>query len=179
MLSICQGCEAEEQSSLKQPIEEQTRQRLSVIQERLSKLIDIRFDGTIDSAAYQMKLEEYNKEKQELSERLNGYKGLDKADLIIAREVLELAQEAKDIFLSSKLEEKQQLLGFFFSNFTLNDEKLDLELREPFRVMQKMQDQHVWRHLLDTIRTGKLEFGFQLSHIKIVFNVFKLPEPQL
>jgi site-specific DNA recombinase len=139
-----QGCEAEEQSSLRQ-LEQQTRQRLGVIQERLSKLIDMRIDGTIDSTAYQMKLDEYNKEKQELSERLNSYKGIDKADLIVAKEVLELAQEAKDIFLSSKLEEKQQLLGFFFSNFTLNDEKLDLELREPFRVMQKMQDQHVWR----------------------------------
>jgi len=139
-----QGCEADERLSSQQ-LEQQTQQRLTIVQDRLSKLIDMHIDGAIDGATYRMKLDEYTKEKLELSERLSGYKGLEKADLIAAKEVLELTQEAKELFLSSKLEEKQQLLGFFFSNFTLNDEKLDLELREPFRVMQKMQDQHVWR----------------------------------
>jgi len=144
IVAYIQDNEEQSHTSARQ-MEQQTVQKLNTVQERLSKLVDMHIDGTIDGTTYNMKLEEYKKEKQKLTEQLNGYKGIDKADLIAARDVLELAQEAKEIFKSSKFEEKQQLLGFFFSNFTLNDEKLDLELREPFRVMQKMQDQHVWR----------------------------------
>ena len=59
--------------------------------------------------------------------------------------MLDLAKQAKEIFLSSKLDEKQQLLRFFFSNLTLNDEKLDVEMREPFNLIANMQDQHIWR----------------------------------
>ena len=47
--------------------------------------------------------------------------------------------------MSSKLDEKQQLLKFFFSNLTLTAEKLDVELSEPFNLIAKSYDRHVWR----------------------------------
>jgi hypothetical protein len=110
-------------------------------------------DGKIDAQTYHMKLEEYKREQQTLTAQIKSYDGGSKAELETAKEILELTQQAKQIFLSSKLDEKQQILGFFFSNLTLNSEKLDLELREPFKNMSKPHDQTVWRHSLCTLRT--------------------------
>jgi hypothetical protein len=83
--------------------------------------------------------------QQNLTLEIQSYNTDSKIELVAAREVLELVQEAKEFFMSSKLDEKQQLLRFFFSNLTLNHEKLDLELREPFNLMANMHDQHIWR----------------------------------
>lgn len=58
---------------------------------------------------------------------------------------LEIVSNIKEIFVSSKLDEKQQLLNFMFSNLKLDAERLDLELREPFNLMANMQEEHIWR----------------------------------
>lgn len=51
--------------------------------------------------------------------------------LITAKTVLNLAKCAKELFLTSKLGEKQQLLNFVFSNFQLKGKSLLVTLREP------------------------------------------------
>jgi hypothetical protein len=80
------------------------------------------------------------------------------------------------IFMSSKLDEKQQILGFFFSNLTLNAEKLDLEMREPFKYMSKSQNQHVWRGFVDAFRNCELIFGFGLERVQFAFNIFGIAQ---
>lgn len=74
--------------------------------------------------------------------------------------------------MSSKLDEKQQLLGFFFSNLTLNAEKLDVELAEPFKMMAISQDQTIWRYLVDTFRNGQIQITISLSSIQSVLSEF-------
>jgi hypothetical protein len=123
-------------------------------------------DGKIDGQTYHMKLEEYKREQQALTLQIKSYSGGTKAELVAAQEVLELTKQAKQIFVSSKLEEKQQLLGFFFSNLSLNAGKLDLELREPFKNMSKSQDQHVWRQSWGALRTFK--WSEILSHFRLL-----------
>ena len=144
--------EAQKQATVQQ-LQQQLKQSLTTVQERISKLIDMHVDGKIDAQTYHMKLEEYKREQQTLTTQIKSYDGGSKAELEAAKSILELAQQAKQIFLSSKLDEKQQILGFFFSNLTLNSEKLDLELREPFKNMSKPHDQTVWRQSLCALRT--------------------------
>lgn len=136
--------EAQEQEFVKNSLRI-LNEKLNLAKERISKLIDMHIDGKIDAETYHYKLEEYKREQQSLMLEIKHYNSDNKAELIAAREALELAQEAKEIFLSSKLEEKQQLLGFFFSNLTLDAEKLDVELREPFNYISNVPDQHIWR----------------------------------
>ncbi len=128
-------------------------EKLNLTQDRISKLIDMHIDGKIDAETYHLKLEEYKREQQSLTLELKSYNTSNKAELDAAREVLELISETKEIFMSSKLDEKQQLLRFFFSNLTLNAEKLDVELREPFKTIAISQDHHIWRQKLGTLRT--------------------------
>ena len=122
-----------------------TNERLNLTQERISKLIDMHIDGKIDSDTYHFKLEEYKREQQKLTLELKTYNGSSRKEVIAAQEVLELIQESKEIFVSSNLDEKQQLLRCFFSNLELNREKLHVELREPFKTIATVQDQHIWR----------------------------------
>jgi site-specific DNA recombinase len=120
-------------------------EKLNLTQERISKLIDMHIDGKIDAETYHFKLEEYKREQQNLILEIKSYNTDNKVELVAARDILELTRQAKEIFMSSKLDEKQQLLSLFFSNLTLDVEKLDLELREPFKMITMSYDQTTWR----------------------------------
>ncbi|MBY0109653.1 MAG: recombinase family protein [Candidatus Babeliaceae bacterium] len=120
-------------------------ERHRLVQERISKLIDMHIDGKIDAQIYRVKLEEYKREKQDISLELNALGKDSTADIVTAREVLKLAQRIPQIYESSKLDEKRQLLGFFFSNLKLDHEKLDVELREPFKIVAATLHQQEWR----------------------------------
>ena len=148
----------------------QLNQKLNLTQERISKLIDMHIDGKIDAQTYHFKLEEYKREQQALILEIKSYDSGSKAELVAAKEVLDLAKNAKEIFMSSKLDEKQQLLRFFFSNLSLDNEKLDVELREPFNSIAKLQDQTIWRPLVDVFRNGEIKFDFSLSHVQTAFS---------
>jgi hypothetical protein len=50
--------------------------------------------------------------------------------------VLSLAQRSREIFESSEVDEKRQLLKFVFQNLELKDKKLSITLREPFKMIK-------------------------------------------
>ena len=64
----------------------------------------------------------------------------DKASLITVKTVLDLAKRAKDIYESSKVEEKRQILNFLFSNLEMKDKKAIITLREPFDRLVAVSD---------------------------------------
>ena len=54
----------------------------------------------------------------------------DKTSLITVKTVLDLAKRAKEIYESSKVDEKRQILNFLFSNLEMRDKKAIITLRE-------------------------------------------------
>lgn len=56
----------------------------------------------------------------------------DKEFYITANTVLNIAQRAKEIFDSSELQEKRQLLNFLLQNLELKDKKLLFTAKTPF-----------------------------------------------
>ena len=52
--------------------------------------------------------------------------------VFVVKTVLDLAKRAKEIYESSKVEEKRQILNFLFSNLEMKDKKPMITLREPF-----------------------------------------------
>lgn len=121
--------------------QEALRNELDQIQSRLSKLIDMHLDGGIDSETYHLKLEEYKKRQREITAEMKAHVNADETCLIKAQTVLDLAKRAKEIFISSKMPEKQQLLNFVFSNLKLDGRKLLVTLREPFLTLCAMSHQ--------------------------------------
>jgi len=144
IINHIQEYEITEQASIKNT-QRILNEKLNLTQERISKLIDMHIDGKIDGETYHAKLEEYKHGQQNLLLEIKSYNTDNKAELIAAKEILELVQNIKETFVSSKLDEKQQLLRFFCSNLILNDEKLDVELRMPFTGMAIMSNQTLWR----------------------------------
>lgn len=121
--------------------QETLRKELDQIQSRLSKLIDMHLDGGMDSETYHLKLEEYKKRQREITAEMKAHVNADETCLITAKTVLDLAKRAKEIFISSKMPEKQQLLNFVFSNLKLDGKKLLVTLREPFLTLTAMSHQ--------------------------------------
>ncbi len=121
--------------------QEALRKELDSIQTRLSKLIDMHLDGIIDSESYHFKLEEYKKRQREITSEMAAHVNADETCLITAKTVLDLAKRAKELFESSKLSEKQQLLNLVFSNLKLDGKKLLVTLREPFLTLCAMSHQ--------------------------------------
>ena len=73
------------------------------------------------------------KEKQaEIREEMARYDQADENYYITANTVLSLAQKAYEIFQSSEVAEKRQLLNFLLQNPELNGRKLVFKLKTPF-----------------------------------------------
>ena len=140
---------AHEQNFFKQS-QEKLRKELDLIQRRLSKLIDMHLDSAIDSTNYHTKLEEYKKRQREITCEMKNHIDADENCLITAKTVLDLAKRAKEIFISSNLKEKQQLLNFVFSNLKLDGKKLLVTLREPFLTLIAVSHQPKELRVLDS-----------------------------
>ncbi len=123
--------------------QEALRKELDSTQNRLSKLIDMHLDGAIDSETYHIKLEEYKKRQREITSEMTAHVNADETCLITAKTVLDLTKRAKELFMSSKMGEKQQLLDLVFSNLKLDGKKLLVTLREPFLTLSTMPHQPV------------------------------------
>ncbi len=121
------------------------KKELSLLQSRISKLIDMRLDEKIDSDTYHTKLEEYKQRQRTLSVEIKTYDESGDSSIVAAKTVLDLARNSKEIFTtSSNLSIKQGILRCLYSNLKLEGEKLLVELREPFLTFAKLSEQPNW-----------------------------------
>ncbi len=106
------------------------------IHDRISKMYDDRYDGSVDEAFFQKKLKEYKDREFAIIQEMESHAKADESFHVTANMVLSLAQRSREIFESSEVEEKRQLLNFVFQNFELKDKKLSITLREPFKIIK-------------------------------------------
>jgi site-specific DNA recombinase len=114
---------------------ETLRKEQDKIQHRISRTYDDKLDGLIDEQMYQEKIKEYKTRQQEIISQMSRHVKADETFHLTANMVLNLARRAREIFESSEVEEKRQLLNFVFQNLKLEGEKLVVELREPFNLI--------------------------------------------
>lgn len=106
------------------------------IQQRISRLYDDHYDGNIAADFFNRKLKEYKERELEITRELQRYAVKDTNAHVTANTVLSLASRARELFESSEVEEKRQLLNFVFQNLELKDKKLSVTLREPFKMIK-------------------------------------------
>ena len=85
---------------------------------------------------FNRKLKEYKDREQEIAKEMQRYDIKDTNAHVTANTVLSLASRARDIFESSEVDEKRQLLNFVFQNLELKEKKLSVTLREPFKMIK-------------------------------------------
>jgi site-specific DNA recombinase len=105
------------------------------IQQRISRMYDDKLDGIIDETMFQEKLKEYKGRQYEIVDEIGRHEKGDEAFHITANQVMNLAKRAWELFESSDVDEKRQLLNFVLQNLKLEGKKLLVEAREPFNLL--------------------------------------------
>ncbi|MDP6119496.1 MAG: hypothetical protein QF748_00880, partial [Candidatus Pacebacteria bacterium] len=123
------------------------RGQYDALQSRLDKLLDLFIDGKIKEEDHNRKLTEIKEKQQKINIELEGYTDADESYHITARTVLSLAQRAKELFESSEVEEKRQILSFVFQNLSIKEKRLQYSLRSPFDVISKVGNDSLLRGL--------------------------------
>ncbi len=71
----------------------------------------------------------------EIAEEMKNHEKADQNFYITASMVINLAARAREIFESSEVEEKRELVNLVFQNLKLEGKKMLTEVREPFSTM--------------------------------------------
>lgn len=105
------------------------------IQKRLGQIYDDKLDGVIDEKLYLEKVREYKTRQLEIAEEMKNHEKADQNFYVTANMVLNLAARAREIFESSEVDEKRQLLSLVFQNLQLRGVNLSVSVQEPFLTM--------------------------------------------
>ena len=102
---------------------------------------------------YDKKFKELMEKKQENEFKMKRLNNANKNYYITANTILSLAQRASEIFESSEIEEKRQLVNFVFQNLQLDGKRLLFKTKAPFEKVLEYQTTHNWGRLRDAFRT--------------------------
>ncbi len=118
----------------------QLQKQYNSLQAKIDRLFDLYLEGElkVTKKYYDEKLAEYKDKQYYISTQLENYTKADEAYYITASTVLNLARRILDIFESSEVNEKRQLLNYLLQNPSVNEKKLMFTLRNPFNTIVLM-----------------------------------------
>ena len=107
----------------------------------------------ITDEMYDSFLREYKEKQAEILDQMKDHSDADEQFYITANMTMGIAKRAKEIFVSSEVDEKRQFLGFLLQNCVLNGKELEFSLRSPFNLLLNNADNLTVREWLDAFRT--------------------------
>lgn len=105
------------------------------IQKRINQMYDDKLDGLIDEKMYLDKVKDYKARQVEITEQMTRHEKADHNFYVTVNMVMNLAARAREIFESSEVDEKRQLLNFVFQNLKLDGKNLSIQTCEPFTTL--------------------------------------------
>lgn len=114
------------------------------IEERIRVMYLDRLDGRITIDMYDKYFKECEEKRMEVTMKIMQLSDCDKKYYITANTILSLAQRAPQIFESSEIEEKRQILNFVFLNLQLDGKKLVFKAKTPLAEVSAYSDHHEW-----------------------------------
>ena len=121
--------------------------------QRLDRLTDLLLDRSITRDIYDRKHQQIAERQQEINYLLQDSHEADSQFKIALSGLISLASKAPDLFDRSNNAEKRLLIGFVFSNLTLEGPTLGYSLRKPFDLLVDLAKSQEWRPILDALRT--------------------------
>ena len=116
----------------------------------LSNMYEDKLDGSITDSEYTERKNRYQEEVKKIQRKIEQLSKADEEYYILAESILSLAQRAGELFESSEMEQKKQIINLTLQNLTLDEKKLSYDLIKPFDVILKSQDSHNWLHGKDS-----------------------------
>lgn len=129
------------------------------IQKRLSQIYDDKLDGPIDERLYLEKVREYKTRQLEIVREMKNHEKADQNFYITANMVMNLAGRAREIFESSEVDEKRELVNLVFQNLKVEGKKMLTDVLEPFHTMigyKECPTNWRWRDAFRTFDLRKL-----------------------
>jgi len=93
---------------------------------------------------YDKKAIELKQRQYELTDRLRRITEADESYSITLITLLNICSKAPELFRSSKVEQKRQLINFLLSNLQLRGKKLEYKLKKPFDVLVNLDYRSNW-----------------------------------
>ena len=100
------------------------------LDEQIKVLYEDRLDGRISSEMYDLKFKEKTAERDEIAKQIERLSGENTEYIERSIDILELTQNAADIFRTKPVDEQRVLLGDIFSNIILNGKHMTVTWRE-------------------------------------------------
>ncbi len=104
-----------------------------------------------DKKAYELKQRQY-----ELNDKLKRIIEADENYSMTLISLLNICSKVPELFNSSKIEQKRQLINFLLSNLQLRGKKLEYKLKKPFDVLINLnncQKRFMWLASVDDVKT--------------------------
>ena len=111
---------------------------------RIEKMYDDQLDGRITQDMYDKKRQEFRDKQVEIKNSMDRLQNADEEYYITASYILNLANRAYDLFLSSEPDIKRQLLKLLLQNCEINNGSLRYTLNYPFSTIFKYTKSHNW-----------------------------------
>lgn len=109
------------------------------IQNKKDRLLDLLIDSRITQSEYDKKLESFNDTQQSINFDREDHTQADFKYHITAKQTLELARRAGELFECANHVEKNDLLKLVLSNATFDGRKLDFSIRKPFDTISNIK----------------------------------------
>lgn len=128
----------------------QIRKDYDMTQKRLDNALDMRLDGSITKEVHDEIASKLRVKQHQLNEKLQGHTKADEAFAFTVSSLLDIASNAYELFISSEIEEKRQLMGFVFSNLKIRGKNLEYSMHKPFDLVVNLQNRQEWLRELDS-----------------------------
>ena len=119
------------------------RTEYDALQAQSDTLLDFMLDRSITKDVYDKKFKQIKEKQRDIELQLEDHTNADENYSLSATQLLSLAQRASDIFKSSEIEEKRQILNFIFQNLQLKGKNLLFELRSPLQALAEYKERPV------------------------------------
>lgn len=108
---------------------------------------------SITVAEYDKYVTKFKAEKEDLEYKLIEDTNNDKSFVLTASHLLELAQNAQQIFQSSQPVQKNKILKALLANAQINQKRLQLNLLKPFKGIVDTSISQNWLEVVNVLRT--------------------------
>lgn len=94
-----------------------------------------RLNGVLTADEYEEKVRYYAEEQKKINAEVDILVEANESYYVTASKILSIAQRAGEIFESSEIDEKRQIINFIFQNLEMEGKTLDYELKTPFKTI--------------------------------------------
>lgn len=114
------------------------------IARKQDRLTDLLLDESITRDVYNNKLTQLVNRQQEINQQLEQHHKGNEHFKIALTSLITLASRAYDLFESSTIDEKRQLIGYVFSNLELKGTTICYSLKKPFNLFADLVNRKEW-----------------------------------